>query len=98
MERYRDINTQQTEEGTRLSTVKYPYVEPTAQDYYVITVAGDRLDILSTQFYGSTDYWWVIAAANPSIRRDALFLAPGHQLRIPANLNKYLLSYQNENR
>jgi nucleoid-associated protein YgaU len=98
MERYREINAQFTDEGTRLHTTRYPYVEPTSEDSYVITVIGDRLDLLASQFYGSTEYWWVIAAANPNIRRDALFLAPGYQLRIPANLNKYLASYQNENR
>lgn len=98
MERYREINIEQTEEGVRLQTTRYPYLEPTAEDYYVITVSGDRLDILATQFYGSTEYWWVIASANPSIRRDALYLTPGHQLRIPANLNAYLTAYQNQNR
>lgn len=98
MERYRNIKVDFTEEGSRLHTVKYPYVEPTAEDSYVITVVGDRLDLLASQFYGSTEYWWVIAAANPTIRRDALFLTPGFQLRIPANLNSYLISYQDENK
>jgi nucleoid-associated protein YgaU len=98
MERYREVNIQQDQEKARLQTVKYPYLEAAAEDYYVITVTGDRLDILSAQFYGTTEYWWVIASANPFIRRDALYLTPGDQIRIPANLNAYLTAYQDENR
>ena len=98
MERYREVNIQQDQEKARLQTVKYPYLESTAEDYYVITATGDRLDILSAQFYGTTEHWWVIAAANPFIRRDALYLTPGDQIRIPANLNAYLTAYQDENR
>jgi len=38
---------------------------------------------LSEQFYGSSDYWWIIASCNPHIRRDTLYITPGAQIRIP---------------
>ena len=33
-------------------------------DIYVATQTGDRLDLLSNQYYGSPTYWWIIANAN----------------------------------
>lgn len=70
----------------------YPEIPVTEQDDYVITVLGDRLDLLAFDIYGDTSYWWVIASAN-SLPGDSLYLEPGTQLRIPndvvAAMNQY---------
>lgn len=70
------------------------------QDIYIESVAGDRMDILSMIYYKSKDYWYIIAAANPNIKRDSLFIEPGLQVRIPLPLNNVLrfLEQQNSNR
>lgn len=52
-------------------------------DIYVITVVGDRLDALAWQYYSDPTQWWIIAAANPHVRKDSMFLDPGMQVRIP---------------
>ena len=53
-------------------------------DIYVATQTGDRLDLLSNQYYGSPTYWWIIANAN-NIHDGKLGLKDGTILRIPAD-------------
>jgi len=43
---------------------------------------GDRLDLLSTDTYGTPDLWWVIAEHNPEID-DFQNIPNGKVLRIP---------------
>lgn len=83
MSRYETINRRSVEGKNVKQTSIYPEVTSSEEDYYVITSMGDRYDILSKQFYGTVDYWWVIASNNPHARRDTLFLEPGLQIRIP---------------
>ena len=83
MNRYQTIPYRRVEDKKVTSTTIYPEVALSEQDYYIIATSGDRFDILSDQFYGSSDYWWVIASCNPHIRRDTLYLTPGAQIRIP---------------
>lgn len=83
MSRYRSIDRRLVEGKNIKETSIYPEVAASEKDYYIITSMGDRYDILSKQFYGSSEYWWVIASNNPHSRRDTLFLEPGIQLRIP---------------
>ena len=84
--RYNNIKQLVTERGTtyRTNTI-YPEVAPSESDYYVITSAGDRYDLLANQFYNDYTLWWVIAAANNS-QQGSLNVQPGIQLRIPANI------------
>ncbi len=96
MERYKDIQVIGTETPYKATTV-YPFVPEAESDYYVISTSGDRFDILSQQFYGSTDYWWAIASANPDVRKDTLFIEPGLQLRIPSPLTRVLQAYESVN-
>lgn len=74
----------------------YPDIPLTSEDSYVITTLGDRLDLLSLDFYGDTSFWWVIASAN-ALSGDSLYLEPGLQIRIPANLSACLNSYRSAN-
>lgn|SRR6056300_820803 len=99
MSRYRTIPYRRVDEKKVRSTSIYPEVAPSLEDYYIIATAGDRLDILSNQFYGSSEYWWVLASANPNIRRDTLFVTPGVQIRIPPyNVVKEAFDSLNRNR
>jgi nucleoid-associated protein YgaU len=96
MNRYTNIARRVVEGKEVTSPTVYPESEPSDQDYYVITTSGDRFDILAQQFYNNQSYWWVIASANPTVRRDTMFIDPGIQLRIPPLL-PILGEYQQEN-
>jgi len=71
----------------------YPEIPPTNEDNYVITVLGDRLDLLAFDFYGDSSFWWVIASAN-SLPGDSLVVQPGTQLRIPVDLSSVVNNYK----
>jgi len=85
-------------DGTRLkgSTV-YTVPPESTEDYYVLSTLGDRFDTLANEYYRDASLWYIIAAANPSIRRDSLNIEPGHQIRIPLPLSRVLTTLSNEN-
>lgn len=97
MKRYEDIPVRNVGAKPYRATAIYPEVPASEQDYYVIASTGDRFDILSRQFYGDQQYWWVIASANPNVRRDTMYIEPGLQLRIPP-LRAILDSYETLNK
>ena len=79
--------------------IKYSEIPLSFNDIYITTSSGDRLDNLAHHFYKNTDYWWVIATANPGvIRRDSFNLKPGIEIRIPRRINKILNSFQQLNK
>ena len=80
-----------------MSTVKYPEIPNSSNDIYVITGAGDRLDMLAHQFYDDQSLWWVISIANPVLEQNSLYIPMGTQLRIPVNLQGILESYDKLN-
>jgi phage tail protein X len=106
MERYDNylfsatVNVDTARKRRYYSPLLPPTIEKDDTDIYVITQIGDRLDQLAYQYYQQAELWWIIAAANPTLRNDSLFLEPGIQLRIPANSNDVLddLQLQNTNR
>ena len=61
---------------------KYPLVPFNANDIYVATEFGDRLDLLAHQFYGDVNLWWYIAKANGL---KFMTIAPGTSLRVPGS-------------
>lgn len=96
--RYQNINIKK-QDGTRAQYYVnnvYPEVPLSPEDTYVIATLGDRLDLLALDFYGDTDFWWVIASAN-ALPGDSLYLEPGSQIRIPANLSGIINTYKTVN-
>lgn len=93
--RYQNINILKRDiTGERYySNNVYPDIELSPEDSYVIAVLGDRLDLLALDFYGDVSFWWVIASAN-SLQGDSLYLQPGSQIRIPANLSGIISNYK----
>ena len=73
-------------------TSVYPTILPTDTDYYVITTANDRLDLIALDFYQDASLWWVIASAN-SLPGDSIFPPVGVQLRIPTDIQTILNNY-----
>ena len=97
--RYRTIETVIDESGVRrYKNPVYPDVEPSSDDLYVITTGEDRYDTLANQFYGDPSLWWIIAVANPTLRRDGLVVEKGVQLRIPVNKEAVISAYETLNK
>jgi len=58
-------------------------------DIDTFSLAGEqRLDVLSGQFYGTSEFWWVIAAASGI--GWGLQVPPGTLLRVPKDISRVL--------
>lgn len=80
------ISSPKENNGTRFhSTTFYPDIPYSNEDIFVITVKGDRLDHLASQFYGDPSLWWIISVSNKDLPKNSINLPIGTQLRIPAN-------------
>ena len=67
--------------------IEYPEIPISENDIYILSKSTDRLDLLAKDYYNDVRLWWVISKANPDkIKRDSLFMNPGQQIRIPANV------------
>ena len=81
--RYLNNETKKTGEGkTVYKTKRLKTIPVKNDDIYVASLTGDRLDLLSNQYYGSPASWWIIANAN-NIHDGKLGLKDGTILRIP---------------
>jgi nucleoid-associated protein YgaU len=76
---------------------KYPPVPPLASDVYLVTVQGDRLDLIAYTYYKDSTLWWVISMVNNDITFGSMFPEPGTQLRIPTDLGAVLALFDQEN-
>ena len=96
--RYQNITTTKLNVTGSLyyQTNLYPEIQPTNNDYYVITTVDDRLDLIALDFYQNSSLWWIIASAN-ALPGDSIYPPIGIQLRIPANLQSILGNYNLEN-
>ena len=98
MQRYTNDIILKKPSGTRYyGSTKYPFIEESIEDYYIITMQGDRLDNLAAQFYGDPTLYWVLQTAN-TLKRDSLYPEIGLQLRIPQNTTKILQDFDNLNK
>lgn len=100
--RYEKINTTKSQNvstyGKRYFVNNiYPDIPITDTDLYVITVLGDRLDLLAQDIYGDSSLWWIIASAN-SLSGDSLVPPIGQQLRIPSDIQSVINNYNSINR
>jgi phage tail protein X len=86
MNRYQNIPITKSLTGKRIyQTSRYPDVPMTDNDIYVISVQGDRFDVLASQYYQDPSLWWVISIANDQLSQNSLIIPEGIQIRIPAN-------------
>jgi hypothetical protein len=65
----------------------YPKIKASDNDFYIISEAGDRLDLLAKKYYNNTSLWWIIAVAN-NLNDGNFFVEEGLQLRIPSDVAK----------
>jgi len=88
--RYTYAKKGKSKSGERLmESTLYPPIPKSVDDFYLISRPGDRLDLLSQEFYNTPAYWWVIAIANSFIR-GSLYIPPNKQIRIPGNMSKVI--------
>lgn len=99
MNRYSDIRNVTGSNGIPMKDAAiYPETPLREDDIYVITDWGDRLDLLSEQFYKDQTLYWIISSANPdSVDFSSLHLSAGTQLRIPTNISDIIDSYRRIN-
>ncbi len=76
---------------------KYPPIPPSESDIYIVTVQGDRLDLIAYNYYKDATLWWIIPMANENITLGSMFPEPGVQLRIPTNLGTIINLFDTEN-
>tara|TARA_R110001592_G_scaffold4729_2_gene26435 strand:+ start:6493 stop:6798 length:306 start_codon:yes stop_codon:yes gene_type:complete len=90
---------QDKDKGRILRPIKYPEIVLSVNDTYVITIIGDRLDLMADQFYGDVRLWWIIAQANPDkVRRDSYSVSSGLEIRIPMRIDTILNNFKNINK
>lgn len=81
--RYENIEILRTEFGKRYKkTIRYPKMEKTSEDKYIISIQGDRLDNLAFKYYEDSRLWWILARAN-NLGKGDMEIPIGTQLRIP---------------
>jgi nucleoid-associated protein YgaU len=98
MKRYNNIDILKNKNGNRyFKTVKYPIIEKSTRDLYIVGKQGDRLDNLAHVYYKDTTLWWIIARAN-NIGKGDLTVPIGKQIRIPLNFNSIVQEYRALNR
>ena len=73
-----------------------PQIPKQSDDIYVVCSFGERLDLLAWKYYQNVEYWWIIAAANPELRKDSLNLETGIQIRIPKDFQNVLILISNQ--
>jgi len=95
MARYSNIKVLKESENSRryYRASKYPDIAFSDTDIYIEAAYGDRLDIISYDYYKSTEYYWILIVAN-NLPGDSIFVPPGTQLRIPENLDQILADYE----
>ena len=86
MNRYPSTLIRKETSGPRyFGSTKYPPIDFTIEDFYIISMQGDRLDNLAAQFYGDPTLYWILQQAN-SLNRDSLYPPIGVQIRVPQTL------------
>ena len=63
----------------------FPVPPISANDTYITTTTPDRLDKLANDFYGDSQLWWIIAAAN-GLGKGTLIVPENVTIRIPVQL------------
>ena len=81
--RYENIEILRTELGKRYKkTIRYPKMEKSPEDKYIISIQGDRLDNLAFKYYEDSRLWWILGRAN-GLGKGDMEIPIGTQLSIP---------------
>lgn len=89
MQRYNNI----PRVGKKLKTIKFPKISASVTDTVIVSREGDRLDTISSKYYGDDSLYWIIALLN-KIGNGSLNIEPGTTIRIPTNITKIIQEYK----
>lgn len=86
----------QVRSGNGFNILPFGEIPKSKTDIYEVFIKGKmRLDQISSQYYDSPDYAWLILQANPQYGSLEYNIPDGVELRIPYPLNSALSAYQN---
>ena len=78
---------------------KIPFIkipEKASDIYTTYQIGRTRLDILSYQYYGDSNYEWLILQANPEYGPSEFLIPDNTRLRIPYPLEQTISQYEND--
>jgi len=64
MSRYDRVQKISKDKISRIGTADLPKFKEHNSDILLIATDGDRCDLISQQYYGTTEFWWFIASVN----------------------------------
>ena len=82
MSRYDRVQRISKDNVFRIGTADLPEFKEDNSDILLIAVDGDRCDLISQAYYGTTEFWWFIASIN---NLNANNIETGTQLRVPVS-------------
>jgi len=82
MSRYDPIRKITDKKVIRIGTAYLPTREEKNSDILLIAIHGDRCDLISQEYYGTTEFWWFIASVNNLNTNN---IEAGTQLRVPVS-------------
>lgn len=87
MNRYKYTKQKYTTTGkiAYKSTI-YPEIGFSPSDILIMSVDGDRLDLLAYKYYKDVSKWWIIAQAN-NLGKGSMIVPPGMNLIIPTDVD-----------
>tara|TARA_R110000765_G_scaffold372044_3_gene462403 strand:- start:632 stop:907 length:276 start_codon:yes stop_codon:yes gene_type:complete len=82
MSRYSNIQKIKNKRFVAIGTSNLPKFKESNSDILLIATEGDRCDLISQDYYGTTDLWWFIASVNNLSSNN---IEAGTQLRVPVS-------------
>ena len=82
MSRYDRVERVRKDKVILIGTADLPKFEEHNSDILLIATQGDRCDLISQQYYGTTEFWWYIASVNNLKSNN---IEAGTQLRVPVS-------------
>lgn len=80
--------------GTEIGVIPFGEIVELRTDIYITYIKGEkRLDQISYDYYGNSDYAWLILQANPKYGSLEFNIPDNVELRIPYPLNSALERY-----
>ena len=80
MSRYDNTTKIENKNFVSIGTSYLPKFEESNSDILLIATEGDRCDLISQEYYGTTEYWWYVASVNNLSSNN---IEAGTQLRVP---------------
>ena len=88
MSRYDTVKKVIDEKIQRIGTSDLPEFTEKNSDILLIATQGDRCDLISQEYYGTSEFWWFIASVNNLKSNN---IEAGTQLRVPISLEQAIL-------